>query len=266
MYGRKTTKLLNMVRRFLGKGPSPASASTGPGRGHRAEASKDQDLARKVYTPVQQAKRIDQGVAGRAGYAYDAGRRLHREGRFKGALDAFKESLELFRQVEGSEKDQGDCLHGIGAVRGDLGDYEEALAAGDEALELFGQVEGTQNEQAYCRYNMAISLRKMGSYEEALGRYDEALTVYGQIEGVQYGQIVSLENSGVALEELGCYEEALEAHREALRTCQQAGSLVDYEGRLPVQRRQYAQGAGERRPGPAPVPSGAGGLCPPRGL
>ena len=75
MYGRKTTKLLNMVRRFLGKEPSPASAPTGPGRGHRAEAGKDQDLARKVYTPVQQAKRIDQGVAGRAGYAYDAGRR-----------------------------------------------------------------------------------------------------------------------------------------------------------------------------------------------
>lgn len=199
MYGRKTTKLLNMVRRFLGKGPSPASASTGPGRGHRAEASKDQDLARKVYTPVQQAKRIDQGVAGRAGYAYDAGRRLHREGRFKGALDAFKESLELFRQVEGSEKDQGDCLHGIGAVRGDLGDYEEALAAGDEALELFGQVEGTQNEQAYCRYNMAISLRKMGSYEESLDAYKEALALFRQVEG-------STEEQADCLEAIGAIE------------------------------------------------------------
>ena len=31
------------------------------------------------------------------------------------------------------------------------------------------------------------------------------------------------------LETLGRLEEALEAHREALRTCQQAGSLVDYE-------------------------------------
>lgn len=206
MYGRKTTKLLNMVRRFLGKGPSPASASTGPGRGHRAEASKDQDLARKVYTPVQQAKRIDQGVAGRAGYAYDAGRRLHREARFKEALDAFKESLELFRQVEGSEKDQGDCLHGIGAVRGDLGDYEEALAAGDEALELFGQVEGTQNEQAYCRYNMAISLRKMGSYEESLDAYKEALPLFRQALEAYARLEDSEEEQADCLEAIGAIE------------------------------------------------------------
>lgn len=206
MYGRKATKLLNMVRRFLGKEPRPASAPTGPGRGPRAEASKDQDLARKVYTPVQQAKRIDQGVAGRAGYAYDAGRRLHRQGRFKETLDAFKESLELFRQVEGSEKDQGDCLHGIGAVRGDLGDYEEALAAGDEALELFGQVEGTQNEQAYCRYNMAISLRKMGSYEESLDAYKEALPLFRQALEAYARLEDSEEEQADCLEAIGAIE------------------------------------------------------------
>lgn len=206
MYGRKATKLLNMVRRFLGKEPGPASAPTGPGRGHRAGAGKDQDLARKVYTPVQQAKRIDQGVAGRAGYAYDAGRRLHRQGRFKETLDAFKESLELFRQVEGSEKDQGDCLHGIGAVRGDLGDYEEALAAGDEALELFGQVEGTQNEQAYCRYNMAISLRKMGSYEESLDAYKEALPLFRQALEAYARLEDSEEEQADCLEAIGAIE------------------------------------------------------------
>ena len=206
MYGRKATKLLNMVRRFLGKEPSPTSAPTGPGRGHRAEASKDQDLARKVYTPVQQAKRIDQGVAGRAGYAYDAGRQLHRQGRFKETLDAFKESLELFRQVEGSEKNQGDCLHGIGAVCGDLGDYEEALAAGDEALELFGQVEGTQNEQAYCRYNMAISLRKMGSYEESLDAYKEALPLFRQALEAYARLEDSEEEQADCLEAIGAIE------------------------------------------------------------
>lgn len=193
MYGRKATKLLNMVRRFLGKEPRPASAPTGPGRGPRAEASKDQDLARKVYTPVQQAKRTDQGVAGRAGYAYDAGRRLHRQGRFKETLDAFKEFLELFRQVEGSEKDQGDCLHGIGAVRGDLGDYEEALAAGDEALELFGQVEGCQEDQADCLFRAGLL---EGSYEDSLAAYRQALDLFRQVEGSQEDQADCLEAIG----------------------------------------------------------------------
>lgn len=193
MYGRKATKLLNMVRRFLGKEPRPASAPTGPGRGPRAEASKDQDLARKVYTPVQQAKRTDQGVAGQAGYAYDAGRRLHRQGRFKETLDAFKEFLELFRQVEGSEKDQGDCLHGIGAVRGDLGDYEEALAAGDEALELFGQVEGCQEDQADCLFRAGLL---EGSYEDSLAAYRQALDLFRQVEGSQEDQADCLEAIG----------------------------------------------------------------------
>lgn len=196
MYGRKATKLLNMVRRFLGKEPRPASAPTGPGRGPRAEASKDQDLARKVYTPVQQAKRTDQGVAGRAGYAYDAGRRLHRQGRFKETLDAFKEFLELFRQVEGSTEEQASCLRAMGVVYGYLDRREEALDAYRQALDLYRQVEGCQGDQADCLYNVANMLRELGRGGQALPLFRQALEAYARLEDSEEEQADCLEAIG----------------------------------------------------------------------
>ena len=104
------------------------------------------------------------------------------------AIEKWEEALEIFKKIPGTEKDQADCLQGIGAVLGNLGRYEEDISKQEESLETYRKISGTEREQAGCFVNIGGSLVNLGRYEEAILKLEEALEMYGKIKGTERDQ------------------------------------------------------------------------------
>ena len=93
---------------------------------------------------------------GPAEQKYDEAISLRVEGRYEEARAAFRQALDLYRDVPGSERERAVCLFNTGFILHGAGRYEEALSAYRRAVGLFRQVEGdeegiTKIGRASCR-------------------------------------------------------------------------------------------------------------------
>ena len=152
----------------------------------------------------------------KADEAFSGGYRLFEAGHLPEAIAAFMRALELYRQVEDTERQQASCLNNTGNILGGMGQYEEALSSYRDALALFRTLPGTQRQQADCLLDTGITLYEVGRYEEALTAYQQALAAYRTLPGTERQQANCLANTGLALSKIGRYEEALSSYRDAL--------------------------------------------------
>ena len=150
--------------------------------------------------------------------AFSKAARLFATGHQEKSIIAFTEALELYSQVEGTERQQADCLNNTGITLYEVGRYEEALTAYRDALAAYRTLPGTQRQQADCLVNTGVALGEIGRYEKALSSYRDALGLYQQVDGAQKDQADCLLGTGVALGEIGRYEKALSSYRDALDT------------------------------------------------
>ena len=152
----------------------------------------------------------------RAKEAFDGGCRLFEAGHLPDAIAAFMRALEFYRQVEGTERQQADCLLDTGITLYEVGRHEEALTSYRDALDLYRGLQGTQKEQATCLNNTGNTLYGVGRYEEALTAYQQAADFYRTLPGTERQQATCLNNTGITLHEVGRYEEARTPFRRAL--------------------------------------------------
>ena len=102
-----------------------------------------------------------------AGNLFKTGRKRLGERRYEEALDTYRQALDFYQQVPGTQKNQANFLNGTGIILRKMGRHEEALDAYRQALDLCRQVPGTQQGQADCLDSIAVTLRKMGRDKEA---------------------------------------------------------------------------------------------------
>ena len=210
--GRETTAV-------LGDGPQdsqPTSATQhmtiAPTRLYNDKSSQSGNPQSRDDTILEQAENL-----------FGTGHKGLRGRRYKKALDAYRQAQNLYRQVDGTQQDQADCLEVIAVTFLTMGHYEEALDAYLQALDLYYELPNTQKNQAHtqeaqadCLHNTGYALRRMGCHEEALAAFRQALDIYRQVYGTQKNQANCLLDTGYALRDMGSYEEALAAFRQAL--------------------------------------------------
>lgn len=160
----------------------------------------------------------------------DDGVNLYKSKRYREALAAYDEAIELDANYAWAYYNKGNALsglqdydealtiyeHTIRLTPHDvlvwlykawtltaLGRYEEALAAYEQAIEL--------DPNSALAYNgKGIALSNLHRYPEALAAYDEAMRL-------GHNDVFTWSNKGKVLIALGRYEEALAAYDEAIR-------------------------------------------------
>jgi tetratricopeptide (TPR) repeat protein len=120
---------------------------------------------------------------------------LHQTGRLR-------EADYVYRQILAARPDHRDCLHALGVVRYQLGDYIEAVQLISLALE--------QNPRD------AIAMNNLGSALAVQGRFAEALASFSGAVAALPDYTEAHLHRGDVLRELGRYEEAIDGYDRVL--------------------------------------------------
>lgn len=108
-----------------------------------------------------------------------AGKLAWRRGAFEEAEPLFRESLELWRDIDDVDG-EANALHGLARAALNLGDSESAMRSGSESLGLQQEV-GNRQGVAAAINTLGEIARFQGDYEEAERRYLESLRIYEEI-------------------------------------------------------------------------------------
>ncbi len=133
-------------------------------------------------------------------------------GDLQGALESFREGLELARRL-GDRQTEGVLLYSLGFFHGQLEEsvpYEEYTRI---ALALFREL-GDQQRVALCLNNLAGSISRRQRYEEAMACYAEAMPIALAL-GWQRGQALILGGEGGVLFHQGQVEEGTRKYLES---------------------------------------------------
>jgi tetratricopeptide (TPR) repeat protein len=123
----------------------------------------------KGYTPEMCKEKL------RGDDLIEEGLALYGKGQYQEALDACRQSLEIFRRI-GDVSREAISLIGIGDVYYKLGQYQEALDSYRQSLEIFRRIGDVSRE--------VISLVGIGNAYYGLGQYQEALSHHMQSLGI----------------------------------------------------------------------------------
>ncbi len=172
----------------------------------------------------------------------DVGASELEQGRLASASTAYRESLELTRQLRAALGDTPQALRDlsvsldkVGDVARDGGRQAEALAAYRESLDLRRQLRAALGDTPQALRDLSVSLNKVGHVTRDCGRQDEALAAYRESLGLRrqlraaLGDTpqalrdlsVSLDNVGNVARDSGQLAEALAAFRESLELSRQ---------------------------------------------
>jgi CHAT domain-containing protein/Tfp pilus assembly protein PilF len=188
---------------------------------HRADDLVTQTQRRlklkSTSSPVVAQQPTFESRASEAKRLYQEGIQLDRSQRFNEALEAFKQALEIFIEIN-HRGNIGATLNNIGLIYSKLGQPEEAIVSYKEALENTpsNDLEGTGN----TLYNIAVAYDKIHQYQQAFSYYQQALAVRGQLQD-KVGIRTTLGNLGSVANNLGQYQQALTFYQQALTLYQE---------------------------------------------
>jgi len=112
------------------------------------------------------------------------------------------EAEQLYRRILGVERRNFDCLHLLGVLHFQRGEFSEALRQIDDALKINPNVADAHN-------NRGNALKKLNRPEQALASYDRAIAL-------KPDDAATFNNRGSALKELEQLEEALADFDQAI--------------------------------------------------
>ncbi len=145
--------------------------------------------------------------------------RLHaRQGRLKEAEDAFKKSLDITRTRYGAGHPfMASSLENIGAIRGEIGDYEGCREVLTQALELRRITLGDSHpDNAISLVNLANADRHLGDHAQAQEKLEEALSLIHRTQPGTGNESDLLMRLGEVKREQGDFEGAVESSRAAV--------------------------------------------------
>jgi len=90
-----------------------------------------------------------------------------RNGRFREAENAYKDSLRICRTIAGTKFAQATCTMNLGIVYRRTGRFQEAQNAYEDALKVFCSIPGTELEQVACLANMSSCHKEKGQTPQA---------------------------------------------------------------------------------------------------
>lgn len=138
------------------------------------------------------------------------------------AIAAFTEARELWRRLDGGERDEAEALISLGAVALQLGDYPRARAWLDEAADLLESL-GAERRAIDARAYAGWAVYRLGDTGGALARFDEVLAA-SRRHGHRRMEAFALATSGTALAAAGDHQRALDRLRAARRLFGQLGA------------------------------------------
>jgi len=130
-----------------------------------------------TMTDPDEADLSPEEILRKAETAFSKAARLFATGHQEKSIIAFTEALELYSQVEGTERQQADCLANIGDALNATKCYEPSLTAYSVALDFYRGLPGTERRQAECLYNAGVTLNELGRHEESLPLYGKSLSL-----------------------------------------------------------------------------------------
>ena len=147
---------------------------------------------------------------------FNRGVAFYNIGRYASAEIPFKDALNRYSSIPGTEIDQAGCLMNLGNVYSDTGQFEKAAKHYKDALNRFFAIPGTDIDQAGCLLNLGIVYRNTGQFEKAEKYYKDALNRYSSIPGTDISQAGCLLNLGNVYSDTGQFEKAEKYYKDAL--------------------------------------------------
>ena len=98
------------------------------------------------------------------------------------ALGFFVRALDLYRQVEGTEEKQADCMSGVASTLRILGRIPEAETLYRKSLSIYRENKGTVLGQAFLLVDLASILHVLDRDSEATRLYREALGLFTTVD------------------------------------------------------------------------------------
>lgn len=155
------------------------------------------------------------------------------------ALDHYKQSLAVAREAD-DLKNIGGSLLNMGAVYGDILEYEKALKCLFESVEVFEKM-GSKYGMALAFSNLGVVYRSMKQDSLALEFYDQSINMYDDLEdknGAAY-QIIFMAD---IYKERGDIDQALEDYKFSLQmfdeTADSAGKAYSIGGMGDIYQRK----------------------------
>lgn len=180
----------------------------------QAHRAGDYGVARTLHEEALSLYRqIGDNAAG-VGWAFaDLGDLAREQGAYERATSSYSEALLLSRRLGAPHV--STCLHGLGTVACDLGDFGKAAALYEESHAL-GRQFGYRRRIANSLYYLGVLARYTRDLERATQLLEESLGLrraMGNIVGVA----LSLQALGVVASDGGYYERAADLLRESFR-------------------------------------------------
>ena len=151
---------------------------------------------------------------------------FHR-GDFDGALDWYRQSLEIAEQL-GDRAGMAGSYHQLGMVAQARGDYDGAFAWYHQALTLFKPL-GDRAGMAGSYGQLSMVAQARGDYDGALDWVRQSQVLFEQL-GDRAGIARSYHQLGMVAQDRGDYDDALGWYRQALALFEQLGDRAGMAG------------------------------------
>ena len=132
------------------------------------------------------------------------------------ATALFKQAMNLYRMIPGTEEEEAACLKCLATILLTLDKLPESESSFRHALTLYQKIPGTKENQADCLYALAITLYRQGIPVDAEFIYRQSLVLYQALPGTELDQADCLYNLAIALSDQNKSTEAESVRRQAL--------------------------------------------------
>lgn len=158
----------------------------------------------------------NEGVAlGNLGIVYQ------RQGRWDEALDCYKQSLVVFREL-GDRKKEGNVLNNLGVAYRNQGHWDEAIDFYEQDLAICREL-GDQHGEGQTLNNLGIVHHLQGRWDEAIDCYEKSLVIRRALKD-QRGEGMTLNNLGNTYKNQSLWNEALKCFEQSLAICRELGN------------------------------------------
>ncbi len=137
-------------------------------------------------------------------------------GEFQNALDAFLQSLGIWRELSNRQY-EGSTVNNIGIAYSDLGQYEKSLLFYQQAGNINREV-GNRKSLGYSLNNIAWSYQKLGDYQQAEKYFRQSLEIKRETKTIRGKRAIATttKNLGYTLALKGDIANGLKLVRESL--------------------------------------------------
>ena len=147
---------------------------------------------------------------------FNRGMAFYSLGYYISSVTPFREALERFSSIHGTDIDQANCLMNLGTAYRENGEFTKAEAHFQMAIKRFYAIPGTEISRAKCLMNLGTVYRETSQFTKAEEYHKEALKRFSSIPGTEIDQANCLMNLGTVYSSTGEFTKAETHFQEAI--------------------------------------------------